>query len=227
MSGMKALLPLATAALVCFAAPARALDEIAAYKAEDVSVADGGMTWRDSAGTHNMATKDPTGITIGDKPDVGSDGKSVVFSGEHSLPFRTETPLPVPTGAVKVKLAFKPASDDVAGEQTLIRMGNWELRYAPEKSEIAFIVWHDGATYSRLPAPAEAGVWQEIAAGFEQGVMTLEVKGVPQKKEAKGPLGGHYPTSAIFVGASTGTRQSGVEFRPLRGALADIHISAE
>lgn len=210
-----------------FSASCLALDEIATYRAADLDNSGGGMVWRDGAGNNNLQLTDPAGVSVGEKPAVGDDTKSAVFNGEQTMPFRTTTALDVPTGAVEVSLAFNPAAEAGPEEQTLIRQGNWELRYGPKDKNLMFIVWHDNKAYTMITAPAEPGVWQEVKASFEENMLKLEVNGVPKTKEAKGPLGTHFATSAIFIGASTGTRGTGIEFRPLRGAIADVRIAGQ
>jgi hypothetical protein len=208
-------------------APCLALNPIASYRAADLESSSGGMLWRDSAGNHNMQLADPTGVTIGEKPTVGNDTQSAVFDGTQALPFRTATGLPVPMTAVRIGLAFNPSTEPDTALQTLIRHGNWEMRYAPETKLLTFIVWHDAKTYTTINGTVEPGVWQEIDASFEEATLRLEINGVPRSKEAKGALGSHHATSAIFIGASTATRASAIEFRPLRGALAEIEVSGE
>ena len=206
---------------------ASALDEIATYKAENVVESASELLWNDASGIYNLEVKGPTGISLGDKPTVGSDEKSVVFSGEQDQPFRSQQSLAVPTAGLKVILAFKPSFAAGSAEQTLIRQGNWELRYSSEKEQLGLIVWHDDMSYTYLNAPIEPEVWQEVVATYEEGMLKLEINGEAKTRESKGPLGTHHPTSAIFIGASVGTRASGVEFRPLSGALADIKLFFE
>lgn len=224
---MKNMIPLAFAVLCTSVSSGFSLDEIAAYKAEDVIESSSGLVWHDASGIYNLEAKDPAGISIGEKPDIGKDGKSVVFSGEQVQPFRSLQSVDVPTGGLKVSLAFKPSSSAASAEQTLIRQGNWELRYSPEKEQIVLIVWHDEKSYTHLSASIAPEVWQEVVGTYEEGMMKLEVNGEAKTREAKGSLGTHHPTSAIFIGASVGSRASGVEFRPLCGALADIKLFVE
>lgn len=217
-------------ALVFFAlliSNAFCLDEIAAYRASDIENSSNGMVWRDSRGKNNLQMTDPSGFSIGDKPSIGDDSKSAVFSGQQTMPFRSTAAVDVPTGALQVSLAFNASANATTDEQTLLRHGNWEIRYSSAKQRLLFIVWHDTKEYTLVAVPAEAGVWHQVKASFEAGQMKLEVDGVAKSTEAKGPLGTQYATSAIFVGASTGSTASGVEFRPLCGALANIRISAQ
>jgi len=208
--------------------PCLALNEIAVYKAENLESSGGGLVWRDSAGNNNLQMSDPTGVTVGEQPTVGDDQKSAVFTGDQIVALRTTTPLAAPTGELEVSLAFNPTGEAGTEDQTIVRQGNWELRYSPEKKTLMFIVWHDTKVYTQITAPAEPGVWQEVKAAFREDTLKLEVNGVPQTKDAKGPLGTHHPTSAIFIGASTSARTgSGIEFRPLRGAIADVRIAGQ
>lgn len=208
-------------------APCLALNPIASYRAADLESSSGGMLWRDSAGNNNMQLADPTGVTIGEKPTVGNDTKSAVFDGTQALPFRTTAGLPVPMTALRVSFAFNPSTDTDTALQSLIRHGNWEIRYNPATKRLSLIVWHDPKTYTEISGPLEPGVWQEIDASFEEATLKLEINGVPQTKEAKGALGSHHPMSAIFIGASASSRASAMDFRALRGALAEIEISGE
>jgi hypothetical protein len=215
----RTLAPLILSLLVC---QAYSFEPTSIYRAADIEATGGGMMWRDSAGSNNLQLADPAEFTIGDRPEVGDDEKSAVFSGRQTTGFRTTKALPVPATALQVSLAFKPENVDNEVEQTILRQGNWELRYTPKTKRLLFIVWHDSKEYTMVASPVQTGVWQEVKASYENGMMNLEVDGVPKSVEAKGPLGSHHAASALFVGAYPGE-----DFRAVCGAMADIRIAAE
>ena len=219
MNPHRILVPLILSLLVC---QAYSLEPTSIYRASDIEPAGGGMMWRDSAGSNNLQLADPAEFTIGDRPELGDDEKSAVFSGRQTSGFRTTKALPVPATTLQVSLAFKPENVDNEVDQTILRQGNWELRYAPRTTRLLFIVWHDSKEYTMVASPVQTGVWQEVKASYENGMMNLEVGGVPKSVIAKGPLASHHAGSSLFLGAYPGE-----DFRAVCGALADIRIAAE
>lgn len=219
MTLRRPLIPLLLSLLAC---QAYSFEPTSIYRASDIEITGGGITWRDTAGSNNLQMSDPAGLTVGDRPEVGDDDNSAVFAGQQTSGFRTTKSVRVPTTALHVSLAFKPESTESENEQTILRQGNWELRYAPKTKRVLFIVWHDSKNYTMVAAPMQTGVWQEIKASYENGQMKLEVDGVPKSVEAKGPLGTHHESSALFLGGYPGDY-----FRAVCGAMADIRISIQ
>lgn len=225
---MKSLVPLAATFFFALSSGAMCMEELAVYKAENIEESATGMMWNDAKGGSPLETKSTTGITLGDKPDVGSDSKSVVFSGEQNSPFRSVNPFGVPSGALKISLAFKADPNAATAEQTLMRHPAWEFRYYAQKGEISFVIWHDLKAYTAVASKIDAGVWQQVTGTYEQGMITIEVNGqTPVTREAKGTLVLADPGARLLIGASSGARQGAMPDRLLCGALADIHISAE
>ena len=221
---MKPLQIIASTALFLTPFTLQAFEDTSVYLATDVETSGGGMTWRDSVSGHNLLLTDPTGVSLGDRPTTGDDKKSVVFDGSQTMPFRTESGIPVPAAGLRVKLAFRPESGGGA-EQSIMRQGNWELRYSADTQRIQFIVWHgDGDTYTNLHGSIEEGVWSEVEAIYENALIKLEVNGKEETRESRGDLSTRHAQAALFMGATSGT---GIEIRPLRGALADIRIAID
>lgn len=225
---VKYLIPLAATYFLALPSGAICMEELAVYKAESIQESPTGMMWNDTNSDAPLETKSTTGITIGDKPDAGSDAKSVVFSGEQTAPFRSVNPFSAPSGALKISLAFKADPNAATAEQTLMRHPAWEFRYYAQKGEVSFVIWHDLKAYTAVAAKIDAGVWQQVTGTYEQGMVTIEVNGQPPvTREAKGTAVFADPSARLLIGASSGARQGGMPDRLLCGALADIHISAE
>lgn len=221
---MKSLQTIFTAVLLITILPAQGDEETAVYLASDVDSSGGGMLWRDSTGNHNLQIADPAGVSTGERPSVGDDEKSVVFDGTQTMPFRSTSSIAAPSNGLRATLSLRPDSEGGA-EQTVLRHGNWELRYSAETQRLQFIVWHgEGDSYTNVYAAAELGIWSEVEAAYENGLLKLSVNGKEETSQSKGELSSRYPDSALFVGASTGI---GIGVRPLRGALAGIRISVD
>ncbi|HRJ74245.1 MAG TPA: hypothetical protein PLS03_18610, partial [Terrimicrobiaceae bacterium] len=73
------------------------------WLAENASAAGPGMILPDSQGSFDCEVADAAGITIGEKPRGGGDAKSLVFSGDQVLAFRTLKAIPAPFEGFTVK----------------------------------------------------------------------------------------------------------------------------
>ena len=196
-------------------------------RAENLEIKNSNILWCDNTGKQCLQLSSATGVSLGEKPSLGEDSKSVFFSGAQILPFRSENLLPVVVDSLTVSLAISPQSSNDDDDQMIIRHGNWDLRYSPGQKLLKFTIWHDDKLFSQITAPLELGIWQMVKASFTDRIITLQVNDVYQSKEAKDSFGVHLSRAPIFVGASSDMRGKGMKLRPLTAEIADIHISGQ
>lgn len=197
------------------------------WNADTLHAADSGYTWDDPVGGATLAASKGEGISLGEKPGVGSASRSVVFSGEQTVAFVSQKALKPMASSLKVHLVFK-AAPGAENDETLVRHGNWELRYSPKKEILAFIIFHaQGATIVKGTAVPDA--WHDVTAEFQGNTVSITIDGQTDKKEATAPPLDKYATATMVIGAVlTAPASSDIKgFRPFRGALGEVSCSME
>lgn len=207
--------------------PAKALEEVVVWKAEKIESAGGRMTWPDLKGTHVLELSNTQGVTIGEKPAVGSDEKSAVFSGQQQAAFTSPQPLAEFSGKIKVQLALKPG-DATAG--TILRFGRqWQISFKGigQKTYLELALWaQSGAmTFARVELKREQ--WQEVVVSITENLATVSCNGQEESKPLSEPL--RASPATILIGlpvVAVGQSQSSAsQITPFQGAIADIHVS--
>ncbi len=205
-------------------------EETAVWLAGDARTSSAGILLPDSKGSFGMEVKDSTGITIGDKPSVGADTKSLEFSGTQVSAFRTIRPFPPVEGKLKIELDAMILPDSSTGsvDSTLLRHSTqWEIRYLGKSKTCVFIVWHDKNVFTEVRVPVKVGEWTTISAEYTAEEMKLRVGEDSAKVVPKDVLGIADGPAALLMGACT----TKVEGEPLprlfSGSLANIRISLE
>lgn len=221
-------LSLITMALVMlFSANSGSAAPFAAWSADTARVTEGGYTWEDPVGGNALMASMGEGISLGEKPGIGSASRSVVFSGEQKTPFLSQKAVKPMASSLKVHLVFK-AAPGAENDQTLMRHGNWELRYSPQKQILAFVVFHaQSATIAKVTAALDA--WHDVSAEFEAGTLSLTIDGQTDKKEAPSSALTKYAIATVVIGAAQTTSKGPDDkgFRPFRGALGEVTCSME
>lgn len=198
------------------------------WLAENAAAAGAGMILPDSKGSYDCEVADSTGITVGEKPRGGSDAKSLVFSGEQVLAFRTLKAIPAPFEGFSVKARVNVSELAADTDTTLLRHGtSWEIRYLTNRSAFLFIVWHEADVTSEVSVPAPPGDWVELSAGFRPDKMVLTVDGQKAEGVPKAPMFEGPKPQSLFLGASAPRPVDGVLPRAFRGAVADLEIDWE
>lgn len=209
---------------------AHASEDVGVWNAGGAHPGDGGLVIPDKKGGFDFVTPSSAGISIGDKPSVGDDTKSIVFDGSQTAAFRTKSGFPGIYSTLRVSIAVKPESGSSDQDGTVLRYGTqWEIRYAPARSVFSLIVWNDDkTTYTIVSLPARPGDWQVLEGVVANGSMSFSVDA--QKKDAtlKGTISSEEKPVALVLGASRPNLDtSGALTRPFTGAVADIRIGVE
>lgn len=208
----------------------------ASLRAEETSVwlagkarsTSGGMLLPDEKGIYDLELKDSTGVSIGAKPPLGGDTKSLEFSGSQVSAFRTKAAYPPVGGNLKVELEAMVPDGAPADDATLVRHGTqWEIRFLPKSSSYAFIVWHDKNVFSEVRVPMKLGEWEKISAGYTGDELTLQVGEATAKATPKDVLREESSPAPLLVGASTTKILDESMPRLFNGSLANIRISLE
>lgn len=224
------LVALATSALVATSGFSAAADELASWKVGQAREQDGGWLVPDVKKSYDLLASDATGITLGEKPSVGDDTKSLVFDGNQLSAFRTLSPFPVSTGSLSFSVAAKPSAsqpDEIGG--TILRYGTqWELRYEQGKQAFVFIVWHeDRTTYTTVRVDASPDQWHLVNGSLEQDMLVLSVGGDTKQSPLKGAMVVEPKPASFVVGASRATIGTTPGARPFVGAIAAIKATAQ
>ena len=231
MTPLPALLGLAAGLFLgCFSPTSLRAEATAVWLAGDARAGSGGILLPDSKGSYDLELKDSTGVTIGEKPSLGGDTKSLEFSGTQVSAFRSIRPFPRVEGKVKIELEAMiiPDSSVGGGDSTLLRHGTqWEIRYLAKSKSCVFIVWHDKNVFTEVRVPIKAGEWTTIAAEYAGDEMRLQAGDATAKAVPKDILGSDDGPAPLLMGACT----TKVEGEPLprlfSGSLANIRISLE
>lgn len=202
--------------------------ETSSWQAEDAKSVGSAMIVPDRKGGYDFEIADATGISIGEKPKGGKDAKSLVFSGDQVLAFRTIRAIVAPYNGFKVKARVNVSELSADTDTTLFRHGtSWEIRYLVNRSAFLFIVWHEADVTTEVLVPAKPGNWQEVVAEYKPEKMTLAVDGEKAEGVPKGPMFEGPKPQSLFLGASAPRPVEGALSRAFRGAVADMEIDWE
>jgi hypothetical protein len=203
-------------------------EETSVWLAGKVRTTSGAMLWPDSAGTFDLEMKDADGVSLGEKPPLGTDTKSLEFSGEQKSVFRSVIPFPPIGGKLKVELDVKIPEDGNGEDSTLIRHGTqWELRYLARTTSCVFIVWHDSNVFTEVKVPMTQGKWEEVVAEYNGEELILSVGKASAKAVPKDALRQETSPAHLLVGASSSKVSEDATPRLFQGSLANIRISLE
>lgn len=103
-----------------------------------------------------------------------SDKKTISFSGTQKDPAMISKCL-APAQPIEISIKIFPLSDGEK-DQTVISLGNCDLRYSSEKEEISLIVGLDEG-YTTVKAPCKIGQWNQVMAKIVDNSLSLTVDG--------------------------------------------------
>lgn len=218
------LLPLACGLAV---AQAVAMEDVAVWKAEKVQSGDGAMTWTDEKQAYDLELADAQGVSVGEKPGAGEDGKSVVFSGAQRKAFATRTPFPEFNGNLEVRLALNPGNS-TAG--TVIRCNRqWQigLKQFGQDVCVELLLWLESGGLASVRVKVQPETWQEVTASVIDNVARISCNGVEDSKQLnetlRSPDGGNF----LYIGlpVPSASAQSTEGGAPFQGAIADVRVS--
>lgn len=207
--------------------PAVATEEIAVWKADNVKSAGGKMTWPDETQNYNLQLSDPTGVSLGEKPGVGGDEKSVVFSGAQQNAFVSTPNLPDFKGNLEVRLALNPGKSTSG---TIIRCNRqWQLGIKQLGANVfaELLLWTDSGGIFAVRVKIQPGTWQNVTASISDNIAKISCNGAEDTKTLNEPLRPSTSGSTIYIGLPVATLSAANKelASPFQGAVADIHIS--
>lgn len=223
---------LAISAITCalglpFTCPLKAEEE-AIWLAGKARAVPGGMFLPDSKGSFDLEMKDASGVTIGEKPPLGGDTKSLEFSGDQAAPFRSINPFPPVAGKLRIELEAMIPEGAGGKDGTLLRHGTqWEIRYTAKNSSCSFIIWHDSNVFTEVKVPMETGAWKAITAEYNGEELILQIGKDSAAAPAKDVLRRDTGPAPLLVGASTTKVLEESLPRLFHGSLANIRIRME
>lgn len=207
--------------------PAAALEEIAVWKAEKVQSGDGAMTWTDEKQSYDLELADAEGVSIGEKPGVGGDEKSVVFSGAQQKAFVSTSKLPDCNGNLEVRLALNPGNSTSG---TIIRCDRqWQVGIKQVGAEVfaELLLWMDSGGIFPVRVKIQPDAWQEITASISGNTATISCNGAEETKTMQESLRRIADGSTVYIGlpVTTVSATNKELALPFQGAVADIHVS--
>lgn len=222
--------PLILAAfLFCLHAPLAvlALEDFAVWKAENIESADGRMMWPDRKSGCDLELAQPEGVSIGERPTIGDDEKSAVFSGEQQAAFVTRTPVKEFAGTFEVNLMLNPG-DDPSG--TILRFDRqWQLSVKTIGSSafVELALWNEAGDMKFARAEVQPGIWQEVTASLKGDIATISCNGKEQTIQMTDPLRTSPAGSNIYIGLPVAAMSAANKelATPLRSSIADIRLS--
>ena len=226
-------LALVAISILAFSAAMHAQSAPLIFKAENAIEEGNEILLPDDTRTYEFQLSNKQGISLGEQPTVGSDAKSLVFSGRQKSAFVGTKSFMQATSTFGVELSFlvdpEAASFDHIG--TLLKHANWEIRCDAKNSSISVLLWHkkENAPYSFVSLPVQVGVWQRLSANFQDGLLSISVDGKEKHEQIAHPLHPANAFSILLIGAAwPGSGNVNMQsFRPFCGAIADINLSAE
>lgn len=203
------------------------------YKAQSAVEEGSQILLPDTTNTWKLQLANKQGVSLGAKPMVGEDEKSLVFSGRQVAAFSSVDRIPSALTGFKCELSFLLHSEaaSISKYQTMIRHSNWEIRCDADKNNLLAVVYHADPEkkYTVLRIPIQAGVWQRISVSVQGTVLSVAVNGMPTSFDMPFPIDGNRPAGSLVVGAAALSSENRTQevFRPLCGSLADINITLE
>jgi hypothetical protein len=224
---------LVTATVLAFSTAAKAQSAPLVFKAQNAIVEGGKILLPDTAKTYEFESSGDQGVTLGGKPTMGEDEKSLVFSGLQKKAFCTTKPVPRAKSSINVEMSLFLSPEAVATKSngTILKHANWEIRCDAQGKQVIAVLWHRSKIpYSQMAVPIKSGEWQRVSVRFESGILTVDVNGSAQQIQVAEKL--HYPKQAysnLLLGANTAEigNLNLESFRPFTGALADLKIDLD
>jgi hypothetical protein len=223
---------LVTATVLAFSTVVQAQSTPLIFQAQDAVEEGNKILLPDDTKNYEFQLSDKEGISIGDKPTVGADEKSLVFSGQQKSAFVGTKSFAQASSSFGVELSFlvDPQAASLNNNGTLLKHANWEIRCDAKNGNLAVVVWHKkNVPYSIVSVPMQLGVWQRLSAKLQDGVLSLSVDGDEKQEQIANPIHPANAFSILIIGAAwPGSGDVSMEsFRPFFGALADIKLTAE
>ena len=203
------------------------------YKAQSAVEEGSQILLPDTTNAWKLQLANKQGVSLGDKPMVGEDEKSLVFSGRQVAAFSNVDRIPSALTGFKCEFSFflNPEAASIIRNQAVIRHSNWEIRCDTNRGMLAVIVWHANAEkkYTTSQVAIQSGVWQRISVSLKGAVLSVAVNGTPTMFDMPLPIDGGRPPGPFTIGAAaiSAENRAPEAFRPLCGSLADINISLE
>jgi hypothetical protein len=201
------------------------------YKAQSAAEDGQQILLPDTTNTSKLQLLNNQGVSIGGKPTVGADEKSLVFSGAQVAAFWSVEKIRSAVSGFKCEFSFllNPKAASSIQTQALIRHSNWEIRCDTDKNTLGVIVWHANPQkkYTVSQVPIKSGVWQRASVSLEGNALTVTVDGSPVSFDIPFPLDGGRVPGPFTIGAAAISAENRAQdsFRPFSGALADINIT--
>lgn len=202
----------------------KAQETSATWLAQDATDTDGKITVPEKAGGYNFVLGEPGGVTIGGKPDVGTDTKSLDFSGAQKVSLRTVKAFPIVTGTLELTMAVK-VSPSAAADGTVMRYGTqWEVRYNAKSSKYTLAVWTtDPKVFSMAVVAAKPGVWQTLKVSIKPDALAISADDATGQVAPKGPIFAEPKPNSLQLGGVGGGAGKEIS-RPFTGSVAGITI---
>lgn len=203
------------------------------YKAQSAVEEGSQILLPDTTNTCNLQLPKKEGVSLGGKPTVGDDQKSLTFSGQQVAAFSGVDRVPSASSGFKCDFSFflNPDAGSIIRQQAVIRHSNWEIRCDTDRNTLSVVIWHasEEKKYTTSQVPIQSGIWQRISASLNRTVLTLSVDGNPTKFDIPLAINGDRPPAPFTVGAAANSAENREpeSFRPFCGSLADINITLE
>jgi hypothetical protein len=227
------VMPLVAATVLAFSIAVQAQSTPLVFKAQNAIEEGSRIFLPNDANTCQFVISDKKGVSLGEKPTAGSDGKSLVFSGRQMEAFVLSDSLPLAKTGFDIEISFLLNSDAASTDQstTLMKHRNWEIGWQPSKNTLALVVWHpsEEKPYSIVRVPVQGDSWQRLKASLVDNVLSLDVNGQTNQVDLSDSLSSDVPTARLIMGAASpsGANIPAKNFRPFAGSLADVSISLE
>ncbi len=217
--------PLILALSLGFFVVSATAEETSVWLTQNATLTENRLVIPDQKGAFEFLLPDASGVTIGGKPDVGSDEKSIEFSGTQQNAFKTTKPFPIVTAGLELTMAVK-ASASATTDGAVLRYGTqWEIRYNFKSSKYTLAVWTtDPKVFTMAVAPAKPGVWQLLKVSIKSDAIMLTVDEATAQTAPKGPIFAEPKAAALQLGGVGGGAGKEIA-RPFTGSVADIHVT--
>lgn len=229
---MNPTLALVTSTVLAFSSAVQAQSTPLVFKAQNAIEQTNSILLPDDTKTYDFQLSDKQGVTIGEKPTVGADEKSLVFSGQQKSAFVGTKSFAAASSGFSVELSFlvNPQAASVNHNGTLLKHANWEIRCDAKNGNLAVVLWHKkDVPYSIVTVPIQLGVWQRLSVKLQAGLLSVSVDGNEKQEQITHPIHPANAFSILIIGAAwPGSGNVSMEsFRPFFGALADLKFTAE
>ena len=207
--------------------PARALDEVAVWKAENVQSDEGRMTWPDAKQGYDLILSDTHGVSVGDPPAAGEDEKSVIFAGTQRKAFVSQDAFPAFAGRLEVRFALNPGSDHSGVIIRCRRQWQIQLKKTGGVPYVELMLWSESGALMTVQTEVRPDVWQEVSASVEDNVARISCGGREGTKKLLEAVLPSPDGAPIFIGLPVAevSETNRDTFVPFKGAIADFRVS--